>query len=175
MKKVNDVDILQIKQKLDVSFIPSPSQRACKARFWKRMDFDPDMASNITLAGAIQLTKNGELNRWWNQEGFQDWFLNKEEEGERIQYLYMLWMDKAEDLLLDPMANHNAVVQLGKIIAQLAGKDNQEKFADEFIAKMNPKQLREYIEKRTPKLLRQSTDTVETETIKDDESNGSDK
>lgn len=164
MKKVNDVNVMDLKQQLDTIFVPSPAQRACKAKFWKRMDFDYDLAEGITLLGAVQLTNYSELNRWWQQEGFKDWFLNKDEASERIEYLYMLWMDKAEELLLNPDANHNAVVQIGKIIAQLSGRDNQERYSDEAIQKMTPQQLKAFIEKAAPRLIKaKSSDKEESD------------
>lgn len=153
MKKVNNIDVLELQKQVDTVWLPSPSQRACKAKFWKRMDFDFQLAEKITLAGAIQVTRNSELNRWWGQDGFQEWFLNRDEASERIEYLYMLWMDKAEELLLNPDANHNAIVQIGKIIAQLSGRDQQEKYADDNIQKMSPQQLKAFIEKFAPRLL----------------------
>lgn len=157
MKKVNNIDIMELKKEHDLTFIPSPMQRACKAKFWKRIDYDPSFVDKVTVAAAVQLTNNTSLNTWWHQEGFQDWFCNKDEASERIEYLYMLWMDKAEELLLNPEANHNAIVQIGKIIAQLSGRDpsNQERYFDDNIQKMNKAQLQSFIEKVAPKLLKQ--------------------
>lgn len=159
MKKVNDTDIIELKKQVDLVFVPNPLMRACKARFWKRIDFDPSLADRVTLAAAVQLTNNTQLNSWWKLEGFVDWFCNKDEASERIEYLYMLWMDKAEELLLNPEANHNAIVQIGKIIAQLSGRDQQENFSDANIQKMSRQQLQAFIEKAAPRLLRNVTKT----------------
>lgn len=157
MKQVNNLDVTKLKEEHDLVFIPSPLQRACKARFYKRIDFDLDLAKDVTLAQAIQLTGNQQLGNWWKQDGFKEWFINQDEAAERIEYLYMLWMDKAESLLLDPLANHNAIVQLGKIIAQLSGRANQEKFSDDLINKMSKEQLRAFAERLAPKLLNQAS------------------
>jgi len=154
MKQVNNINITDVKKEHDLVFIPSPRMRACKAKFWKRLDFDIELVDKVTLAGAIQLTNNTELNGWWKQDGFQDWFCNKDEASERIEYLYMLWMDKAEELLLNPDANHNAIVQIGKIIATLSGRDNQEKYSDDMINKMSKQQLQAFVERLAPKLLK---------------------
>lgn len=159
MKQVNEINILEIKEEHDKVFIPSPLQRACKAKYWKRLDFDTDI--NVTLAAAIQLTNYKELNHWWKQDGFKEWFSNKDEAAERIEYLYMLWMDKAESLLLDPAANHNAIVQLGKIIAQLSGKSGQETFSDDFINKMSKGQLQAFINKVAPRLMKEEPKAID--------------
>lgn len=154
MKKVNDTDILEIKKQVDVAWLPSPSQRACKAKFWKRADYLlPE--DHITLAQAVQVTGNSSLQTWWSLEGFKEWFCNKDEANERIEYLYMLWMDKAEELLLNPEANHNAIVQIGKIIAQLSGRgdNNTERYLDDMVQNMNKQQLKEYIKKHAPRLV----------------------
>lgn len=161
MKQVNNVDILELKKDIELVFVPTPNQRACKARFWKRMDFDPSMVNKVTLSGAVRITNNTQLNHWWRQVGFEDWFCNKDEAGERIEYLYMLWMDKAEELLLNPDANHNAIVQIGKIIANLSGREGQEKFMDESIQKMSKQQLQAFIDKAAPRLNKAEPDKAE--------------
>lgn len=156
MKKVNNIDILELakqKKTAELVFVPAPNMRAAKAKFWKRIDFDASLADAVSAASIVQITNEPRVTGWWNQKEFQEWFLNKEEANERIEYLYMLWMDKAEELLLDPMANHNAIVQLGKIISQLSGRGEQEKVSDENIQKMTKQQLQAYIQKLAPKLL----------------------
>lgn len=157
MKKVNNVDIIELKKQAEIVWLPTPGQRACKAKFWKRADY-LNIDDKVTLAQAVQVTNNSSLNTWWGIEGFKEWFLNKEEAAERIEYLYMLWMDKAEELLLNPEANHNAIVQIGKIIAQLSGRDNQEKYLDESIQKMSKHQLQSFINKVAPRLIKGTDD-----------------
>lgn len=135
------------------AFLPNPMQRAAKARFWKRMDFAD--ARDVNLPLALKVSGTAQLSRWWQLEGFSEWFANKDEAGERLEYLYMLALDAAENLLLDPDANHNAKVQMIKIIAQLAGKepDKEQRFADEEIGKMSRTQLEQYIRRTLPKVL----------------------
>lgn len=160
MKKVNNIDIAEIAKQHELIFIPSPQQRAAKAKFWKRVDFDPSLAERISVAGVIQLTNNPTIQSWWKEEGFQEWFCNKDEATERIEYLYMLWTDKVEELLLNPEANHNAIINAGKLLMQLSGRDNSnnERFADDNIQKMSKAQLQTFIEKMAPRLVSQKKD-----------------
>lgn len=172
MKKIQDIDIHEIKKEHDLIFLPSPNQRATKAKFWKRMDFNMDVIENVTLASAIQLTNNSALSNWWKREGFKEWFLNKDEATERLEYLYMLWMDKVEELLLNPDANHNAIVNIGKVIATLSGRDNQERFSDESIQKMSPTQVRAFIEKLAPRFLPKVAEPIDAIVMEDKDEPG---
>lgn len=137
----------------EVVFIPTPNQRAIKARFWKRVEHVSP--KEITKALAVQVSGPG-ITRWWDSPGFREWFSNREEAAERLEYLYMLALDTAEELLLNPDAQASAKVNLIKILAQLAGKEPQKevKFADEAIGKMSREQLEQYIRTNAPKLLK---------------------
>jgi hypothetical protein len=137
----------------EIVFLPTPNQRAIKARFWKRLDHLAP--KEITKALAVQIAGPG-ISRWWDSPGFREWFSNKEEAAERLEYLYMLALDTAEELLLNPDAQASAKVNLIKILAQLAGKEPQKevKFADEAIGKMSREQLEAYIRTNAPKLLK---------------------
>lgn len=142
----------------EVVFLPSPAHRRVKSKFWQRYE---DLGGPVSLELAEGLTKEPGLRKWWSMSGFKDWFLNQDEARERLEYLYMVALDAAEHLLLDPNANHNAKAQMIKIIAQLAGKEpnKYEKFADAAVQKMDSAKLRAYIEKEAFKYLKPSTKT----------------
>lgn len=151
IKNSSDIKALEaIKE--DLVFLPSPNHRRAKSKFWSRYG-DLEDGSQVTLAAALQLTKEPQLAKWWNLPGFKDWFLNKDEARERLEYLWYLGMDAMEQLFLDPEANHNAKVNAFKQIASLAGKEpnRNEKFADEDIQKMDKARLKAYILKHAPK------------------------
>ena len=158
--------------KQDLVFLPNPAHRRAKSKFWSRYS-DLDLAQNISLGAALQLTKEPQLAKWWNLPGFKDWFLNNDEARERLEYLWFVGMDTIESIFLDPDANHNAKVQAFKIIAQLAGKepDKREKYADESIQKMDSAKLKAYILKNAPKLLSEE----DGEKKEDDDSTGVDR
>jgi len=137
----------------DLIFLPSPPHRRAKSKFWSR-HMDLDTGSPVNLAQALQITGEPQLSRWWSLPGFLDWFLNKDEAKERLEYLWYLGMDTIESIFLDPDANHNAKVQAFKIIAQLGGKEpvKSEKYADAQIQSMDQAKLKEYILKNLPKI-----------------------
>lgn len=138
----------------DLVFLPSPKHRQVKSKFWTRYDslnIDPDQ---ISAAAVVDITGEPAVSRWWHVPGFKAWFLNEDEARERLEYLYMLALDSAEEVLLNPEAQANAKVQMVKVIAQLAGKEPKgEKYADEDIQRLSPEKLRAYIEKTAPRLL----------------------
>lgn len=115
-------------QKLDtllgeISFSPSAEQRQCKAAFWARLEENPICSpDSVTLAAASQLTGEGQLSRWWSIAGFSDWFANKNEFRERIEYLAGRSLDIAEEIIEDVNANPSARVNMIKLIMEVAQK-----------------------------------------------------
>lgn len=139
----------------DLVFIPNPRHRQVKSKFWARYDSMNIEPSALSAAAVMDVTGEPAIGRWWSLPGFKAWFLNQDEARERLEYLYMLALDSAEAVLLDPDANGNAKVQMVKIIAQLAGKEpnSKERYADEEIGRMDAEKLKAYIEKTAPRLL----------------------
>lgn len=136
----------------EVLFQPSAAQRAAKCKFWVRYDEMPlaDI-SNVNVTMAMELSGNRTLATWWKKPGFQDWFLDKKEWAARIEYLALLSLEVAEDILNDDHAPAAAKVNLIKAINELANKmpakSKEIKLIDEQIANMNKQQLDEYINK----------------------------
>lgn len=146
----------------EVIFSPSPAQRRAKAKYYTRAD--GLLSANIeeTAMGVSRFVDEPAIVKWWGQPGFREWFFNSEETKERLEYLFMLALDTAEFVLLDPDANASAKVQMIKVLAGLSGKDKEvgEKVLDERIQKMNAEQLREFIKAQVPKVLEdKQTDT----------------
>jgi len=141
-----------------VEFSPSPAMRQAKAKFWVRYNEMPladESTINSTLAQ--QLSGNTTVGKWWKQPGFKEWFTNSKEWVQRIEYLALLSLDAAEEVLLDPQAPAAAKVNLIKAINELANKlpskSKEIKFIDGAVADMDEKQLSEFI-KRNTKLLK---------------------
>jgi len=149
-----DVDKLA-ELKSELVFLPSPVHRSAKTKFWARYDSLLDGSGTPSKAEAIQLTGEPKLAKWWYLPGFKEWFLNQDEARERLEYLYMLALDAAEQVLLDPEAQANARVQMIKVIASLAGKEptKQVQYIDQDIQLMDTEKLRAYIEKHAPRLV----------------------
>lgn len=135
-----------------VLFTPSPRQRQVKARFWVRFIPGPVATlDNLSLSHVMQIAGTKSLKEWWSEPGFVEWFFNREEGREKLEYLFMRALDTAEDILNDPGAQASAKVNMIKVIGELANKfpsKHQERFSDEDINKMDEKQLKNYLEKR---------------------------
>ena len=144
----------------EVVFLPSPNHRRVKSKFWTRFDSLTGTVSSVSLQQAMGLTGESSLKKWWDQPGFKEWFLNMDEARERLEYLFMIALDAAEQVLLDPEANANAKVNLIKVLAQLAGKEpnKQEQFIDMKIQRMGADQLKEFIQSKTDKLIKSETE-----------------
>lgn len=143
----------------DLLFMPTAPQRKLKASFWaKYRDHAAFSSENITKALVAQLTNSSQLDKWWGLPGFREWFLNADEHKERLEYLYSLCLDAAENILVDPDANQNAKVQMIKVVSELANKvpsRKEEKYLDADIQGMDEKQLKKYLEKRGVKLVKE--------------------
>lgn len=140
----------------DLIFVPSPAQRNVKTVFWVRYN-EMGLDSDITQAMAKQITNNSSLDKWWRMPGFENWFKNKDEHRERLEYLYSLALDAAEEILLNPDAQASAKVNMIKAIGELANKFpnkyEKAKFADEDINKMSEAELKLYLNKKGIKYI----------------------
>lgn len=140
-----------------VPFEPTPSMRMAKAAFWAKYAEMP-MADDksITQTMAIQLSNNTTISRWWKKPGFEAWFKNKSEWDQRIQYLAVLSLETAEELLTNPRVPAAAKVSLIKTINELANKapakSKEIKLVDEGVGKMTKEQLDAFIVEQTKKL-----------------------
>jgi hypothetical protein len=136
----------------ELIYLPTPPQRKVKAAFWAVYNENPIMGvDKINLATVQQITGSAVVSKWWAKDGFKEWFLNKDETRQRLEYLFNLSLDTAEEILIDPEANTNAKVQMIKLLAELTNKMpqkwKQEKFLDENIQKMDKRQLEGFLKK----------------------------
>jgi len=143
---------------IDDTFLPNPKQRQSKSTFWAMYAenplFSPD---SISMEEAYRVTKIPSIKRWWNLPGFKDWFLNKDEYRQRLEYLAHLALDTAEEILLDRDTQASARVNMAKLIIEAANKMPnkyaKQQYLDETISKMEPKQLEEYISRMTQSFI----------------------
>lgn len=136
-----------------VLFTPNPAHKKLKGKFWSR--FMPGPLINIdsmSAVDAIEITKDPRLQKLWSQPGFKDWFLNRDENRERLEYLFTLALDTAEEILSNPDTNPGARVNMVKVVGELANKFpnkwQQEKFTDDEINKMSELQLKSWLERK---------------------------
>lgn len=136
----------------ELVFIPTPSQRQVKARLITKLTDNPLLdVSSLTLAEAQQLTNSAQLKDWWGRPGFKEWFLDQNEYRQRLEYLFSLALDAAEEILLSTDArSQSARVSMVKLLAELANKLPREatvRYADEAIGKMDKAQIEAFLEK----------------------------
>lgn len=147
----NTADILELVVD-ELTYLPSPEQRRAKSAFWARFSDNPICEpEDISLAVALRFSPDNRLSRWWIQPGFKEWFRNRDEFRQRMEYLANLALDSLEGILADPKAQGTAKVNAAKLIMEVArktpNKSQAEQFLDEKVSQMSRPQLEEYIKK----------------------------
>lgn len=137
----------------EVVFSPTPDMRRAKAAFWASLEGTPagDLAESMTLAAAASMGADKKLSRWWSIPGFSDWWQNKEEFKQRLEYLAQLALDSLEAVLLDPDSNATARVNSAKLVLEAANKmpkKQAEDTVDQRLAGMSRNELEEYVRTR---------------------------
>lgn len=141
----------------NVIYTPTATAKKLKAKFWARYTPGPNIGpDSITAVEVMDICKDTRAKGLWAQPGFRDWFLNRDENRERIEHLFGLALDAAESILTDESAHASAKVNMIKVIGELANKFpsryQQERFTDDDINKMNEIQLKTWLEKRGIKM-----------------------
>jgi hypothetical protein len=136
-----------------ILFSPTARHKQLKARFWARYQPSPFLPSpdKMTALEISKICDSSTIRDSWYIDGFKEWFLNKEEARERLEYLFMKSLDTAEAILDDPAAQASAKVNLIKVLSELSNKFPSryaEKFADDDIGKMTEQQLKAYLERK---------------------------
>lgn len=135
---------------------PTDKEKRLKASFWKRIANQPLFdIQNLSYEQVRSIIGTDALKASWSQPGFKAWFCNREEYRERLEYLFELAMDAAEDILknVDPKAQ-SARVNMVKTISELAGKlqkgnatQNATALINGTIGQMDKAQLELYLQK----------------------------
>lgn len=148
-------------------FEPSIPQKKVKARFWTRYQPGPFTSSeSITAAFIAKITGSTGIRGWWSKPGFKDWFLNQDEQKEKINFLFDKALLSLEQILDNPDANPNAKINGIKMLAEMTGylgKKPVEKFADDDINKMSESQLVAFIEKTGRKVKKEKVVDVNSD------------
>jgi hypothetical protein len=137
----------------EVMFSPAPAQKRLKAKFWARYVPGPltDIDS-LSLEDVAEIVRDARIKTNWSISGFREWFLNRDENRERLEYIFTLGLDAAEEILTNPEANPASKVNMLKVIGELAAKFpnkwQQERFVDDEINKMSEFQLKAWLERR---------------------------
>jgi len=136
----------------EISFVANRSMQQTKAAFWCGAADTPMIdPTDLTLAAVQHLCKDTRIRRWWSLPGFKEWFSNKEEWRQRVEYLVNRGLDAVEDVLNDVEAAPSARVKAFEALARLAEKDparvKEVRFADSQLNGMSREQLTAYIQR----------------------------
>lgn len=136
-----------------VLYEPTPKQQKIKARFWNRFQPGPfSSPDTVSLAEAQQVTGVAGLKAWWDKPGFKEWFLNRDEGREKVEYLFIKALEAVELMLFDEKSQASAKVNALKVLAELANKYPNNKSTqtsgDSSIASMSEAELVKYLERK---------------------------
>lgn len=144
-------------------FSPLPEQRKAKATFWSYFatDIDAPLPDEISVEQAVKFSLDVRVEAWWNSRDFRNWFINRDEFRQRLEYLTHLALDAAEEILGSKTASPQAKVNMAKLVIEAANKmpsrqsgksGNSEGAIDEKLAGMDKLQLEDYISKQLKQL-----------------------
>lgn len=163
------------------TFRPTEAQKRAKAALMAALSdpmnslIDP---KTISMTLAMRLTGVQTLNHWWQQPGFQAWFLNKEETKQKIKYLTDKALETAVQILDDPdPRTANAKVAILRTLMQYEAAEVQTKTNTRFDS-MDMQQLRGFLKQNAHiirPLLEEAksvTVTSESEDVSDENNNG---
>lgn len=125
----------------DALYDPTNDDRRLKGVFLTLANGNPLLdPATLTLQDAERLLGKRLLNR--EKPGFAAWFLNRDEGRQRLEYLFALALNAAEDILMnvDPKAQ-GARVSMVRTISELAGKMPSKLAAPELDIKQAVKQI----------------------------------
>lgn len=157
------MDLTRLKNQLGkaadvVSFSPNEAQRRAKSNFWSFFASGEALPpTQVDLAIATKYAGDRRISEWWQLEGFADWFANKDEFRQRVEFLADLALDELYRLIKNSDTQATAkvaairmIMDVGKKISQKA--PSEESQVGEKIASMDKKELEEYIKSRLSKL-----------------------
>lgn len=163
------MDLTKIRNQLGkatdvVSFSPTEAQRRAKSNFWSFFASGEALPpTNVDLTIATKYAGDRRVAEWWQLEGFADWFANRDEFRQRVEFLADLALDELYHLIRDPDTQATAkvaairmIMDVGKKLAQKT--PNEDESIAGKISEMNQKQLEEYIKSRLIKLSLENDD-----------------
>jgi hypothetical protein len=170
MSSLNNLSKVLAAATQEVVFVPTADMRRAKAAFWTSLSDHPlgiGDADTLTLAASKQLGADSRLSRWWAVPGFVDWWQNKQEFKQRLEYMAQLALDSLEEILTDPGANPTAKVNSAKLVLDAANKMPKkvpEENLDAKLSSMSRAELEEYVRSKV-KYLTPAVETVSIDTV----------
>jgi hypothetical protein len=104
-----------------VTFVPNNDQKRARSNFWITVgELGLDVGANSGVATALQHSGDRRVAEWWNLPGFSDWFLNREEFRQRVDFLASLALDELEVVLRTP--GHKDKIVVAKMLLEERNK-----------------------------------------------------
>jgi hypothetical protein len=156
LSKISNISPV-IDKAIDLSvFRPSEDQRRAKSNFWSFfMSGDTLPPDVISLSIAAKYGCDRRMSDWWEEEGFQDWFGNKDEFRQRIELLADLALDELQKIIRDPASGGSARVSAIKLIMEASGKISKkaDSPSEDPLDNMSREELQKFIKTRTARLI----------------------
>jgi hypothetical protein len=107
-----------------VVFKPTLDQKRAKSNYWSYFMSSeaPEAPEIVSEEIALRYAGDKRLSDWWSLEGFQDWFLNKDEFRQRVEFLADISLDELQLLIRDENTNATAKISAIKMVLEAAGK-----------------------------------------------------
>jgi hypothetical protein len=147
-----------------VVFQPDEPQRRAKSNFWAHFaTTDTLPPDHVSLATALKFGGDRRISQWWDLPGFQDWFSNKDEFRQRVEFLADLALDELYGIIKDKEFNGSAKVAAIKMLMEMGKKlssksADKDQYLDEKVSQMSKEELEKFIRSRTAKLLQPEQD-----------------
>lgn len=104
----------------DLGFEPTSAQARIKAQFWRKFREDPSMdPSTLGPAGIRKLIDCGELDAWWKQANFKEWFLHQDVWRDSAQATFEKTIRQIEKRLDSESMSDKDLLVAAKLLAEL--------------------------------------------------------
>lgn len=136
---------------LEVMINVTPEMRECKTRFWQTLEVNPICdPEHVTLAAALQLTKQKKLEAWWRKPGFVSWFSAGDEYEVKLSSAKFSAIEALVEIIQNPDSPASARVAAAKQVmdhAKNAEKEDSsvEKLLDKIAGVNNIEELNKFI------------------------------
>ena len=99
----------------------TPDMRDAKTRFWKALEVNPICdPDHVSLAAAMQLTKEPRIKAWWEKPGFSNWFSAGNEYEVKLSSAKCSAIDTLLDVMGNPETPASARVAAAKAVMEHA-------------------------------------------------------
>ncbi len=145
-----------------LQFRPSEAQVKAKTAFWSYFLSEASLYPPEDVDGAVaaKFASDRRVEQWWSTPEFREWFLNRDEFRQQVEFLASLALTELQQIITDESASSAARVTAIKLVMDLANKMPKKVEARELtpeeklISEMSKEKLQEFIKTNTVKLIK---------------------